>query len=79
VTRDGGSGTPGSDPQQLWLSPDQPRRGRRPAFSREAITAAAVALADAEGLEAVTMRRVAAEVGAGVSTATPPTRKRCWN
>lgn len=56
----------GVDPQQLWLGPAQPRRGRRPAFSREAITAAAVALADAEGLEAVTMRRVAERVGAGV-------------
>ncbi|MBQ0863550.1 TetR/AcrR family transcriptional regulator C-terminal domain-containing protein [Streptomyces sp. RK75] len=67
VTRggDSGGGT-GVDPQQLWLTPDRPRKGRRPAFSREAITAAAVALADAEGLDAVTMRRVAAEVGAGV-------------
>ena len=66
VTRDGGSGAEGVDPQQLWLRPGRSRRGRRPAFSREAITAAAVALADAEGLEAVTMRRVAAQVGAGV-------------
>ncbi|MFV5994365.1 TetR/AcrR family transcriptional regulator C-terminal domain-containing protein [Streptomyces sp. NPDC056231] len=53
------------DPQQLWLGPTRPRRGRRPTFSREAITAAAVALADAEGIDAVTMRRVAAQVGAG--------------
>ncbi|MPY55759.1 TetR/AcrR family transcriptional regulator [Streptomyces spongiae] len=66
MTRDGGSGATGVDPQQLWLGPAQPRRGRRPAFSREAITEAAVALADAEGLEAVTMRRVAERVGAGV-------------
>ncbi|MBR8642200.1 TetR/AcrR family transcriptional regulator C-terminal domain-containing protein [Streptomyces tuirus] len=66
MTRDGGPGATGVDPEQLWLSAGQSRRGRRPAFSREAITAAAVALADAEGLEAVTMRRVAAQVGAGV-------------
>ncbi|MFF3336788.1 TetR/AcrR family transcriptional regulator C-terminal domain-containing protein [Streptomyces sp. NPDC002888] len=66
MTGDGGSGAASVDPQQLWLNPSQSRRGRRPAFSREAITAAAVALADAEGLEAVTMRRVAAQVGAGV-------------
>ncbi|MGI5347089.1 TetR/AcrR family transcriptional regulator [Streptomyces sp. CA-250714] len=66
MTRDGDSGGTGVDPHQLWLSPERPRRGRRPAFSREAITTAAVALADAEGLDAVTMRRVAAEVGAGV-------------
>ncbi|WNI23296.1 TetR/AcrR family transcriptional regulator C-terminal domain-containing protein [Streptomyces sp. ITFR-16] len=66
MTRADGPGATGVDPRELWLHPDRPRRGRRPAFSREAITAAAVALADAEGIEAVTMRRVAAEVGAGV-------------
>ncbi|MFF4603675.1 TetR/AcrR family transcriptional regulator C-terminal domain-containing protein [Streptomyces sp. NPDC001339] len=48
------------------MSPARSGKGRKPAFSREAITAAAVALADAEGLDAVTMRRVAAQVGAGV-------------
>jgi AcrR family transcriptional regulator len=66
MSADGRADVTGVDPQQLWLSPDQPRRGRRPAYSREAITAAAVALADAEGLDAVTMRKVAAQVGAGV-------------
>ncbi|MBA8942255.1 TetR/AcrR family transcriptional regulator C-terminal domain-containing protein [Streptomyces calvus] len=66
MSDDARSGAAGVDPEQLWLRPAKPRRGRRPSFSREAITAAAVALADAEGLEAVTMRRVAAEVGAGV-------------
>ncbi|MGW3498453.1 TetR/AcrR family transcriptional regulator [Streptomyces sp. NPDC001020] len=66
MSADGRAGVTGVDPQQLWLSPGQPRRGRRPAYDRETITAAAVALADAEGLEAVTMRKVAAQVGAGV-------------
>jgi AcrR family transcriptional regulator len=66
VPHAGGSGAPGVDPEQLWLRPTEPRKGRRPSFSRTAITAAAVALADTEGLEAVTMRRVAAEIGAGV-------------
>ncbi|GAA2732859.1 TetR/AcrR family transcriptional regulator [Streptomyces nogalater] len=65
MSRAGGAGAPGVDPEQLWLSSARPRRGRKPAYSREAITAAAVALADAEGLEAVTMRKVAARVGAG--------------
>jgi AcrR family transcriptional regulator len=37
---------------------------RRPVLSREAIVQAALAVADAEGLEAVSMRRVAAELGA---------------
>lgn len=66
MTRAEGARTTGVDPRELWLAPDGPRRGRRPAFSREAITVAAVALADTEGIDAVTMRRVAAEVGAGV-------------
>ena len=66
MSRDGGSGATGVDPQELWLRPAGPRRGRRPGFSREVITAAAVALADTEGLDAVTMRQVAAQVGAGV-------------
>ncbi|MCW5252511.1 TetR/AcrR family transcriptional regulator [Streptomyces sp. SHP 1-2] len=65
MPREGGADAPGVGPEQLWLSSARPRRGRKPAYSREAITAAAVALADAEGLEAVTMRRVAAQVGAG--------------
>jgi AcrR family transcriptional regulator len=38
---------------------------RSPRHTREAIAAAAVAVADADGLSAVTMRRVAAELGAG--------------
>ncbi|MET9604975.1 TetR/AcrR family transcriptional regulator C-terminal domain-containing protein [Streptomyces sp. NPDC006512] len=67
MTAEAGPGDAGRvDPRELWLTPDQPRRGRRPAFSREAITAAAVALADTEGIDAVTMRRLASEVGAGV-------------
>ncbi|MFE3907164.1 TetR/AcrR family transcriptional regulator [Streptomyces sp. NPDC059153] len=65
MSRDGGSGAAGVDPEQLWLRPTEPRRGRRPSFSREEIIVAAVTLADGEGLEAVTMRRVAAQVGAG--------------
>ncbi|MFK8906735.1 TetR/AcrR family transcriptional regulator C-terminal domain-containing protein [Streptomyces sp. YS-3] len=66
MPQDGRPGAPGIDPEELWLRAAEPRRGRRPSFTREAITAAAVALADAEGLDAVTMRRVAGEVGAGV-------------
>ncbi len=66
MSSEGESAAMGVDPEQLWLRTAEPRRGRKPSFSREAIIAAAVALADAEGLETVTMRRVAAEVGAGV-------------
>jgi AcrR family transcriptional regulator len=48
----------------LWgLRQPEPRRGPKPRLSREAVVAAAVALADAEGLEAVSMQRVAKELG----------------
>lgn len=42
------------------------RRGPRPRYSREDVTRAAVAIADSEGLDAVTFRAVAARLGAGV-------------
>lgn len=51
------------DAVPIWARPEP--GGRRPRFTRAAIAAAAVAIADAEGFEAVTMRRVAAELGAG--------------
>jgi AcrR family transcriptional regulator len=41
-------------------------RGRPPQRTRTQVVAAAVAIADAEGLDALTMRRLAAELGAGV-------------
>ncbi|MEV5894172.1 TetR/AcrR family transcriptional regulator C-terminal domain-containing protein [Nonomuraea fuscirosea] len=49
----------------IWSRPSPPRR---PVLTREAIVAAAVALADAEGLDAVSIRRVAAELGARAMT-----------
>ncbi|MFE0463776.1 TetR/AcrR family transcriptional regulator [Kitasatospora sp. NPDC058965] len=54
-----------SAPELIWLRPERAGRGPRPAHSRDSIAAAAVSLADAEGLDAVTMRRIAAELGAG--------------
>jgi AcrR family transcriptional regulator len=55
-------------PPVVWMLPDRPARGPRPAHSRDQIAAAAIRIADADGLEAVTMRRVAAEVGCGTMT-----------
>ncbi|WP_433322992.1 TetR/AcrR family transcriptional regulator [Spirillospora sp. CA-294931] len=49
----------------IWLLPDRPARGPKPAYSRAQITETAVRLADAEGIEAASMRRIAAEIGAG--------------
>jgi AcrR family transcriptional regulator len=47
----------------LWGRRERGRRGPRPGLSADAIVAAAVRLGDAEGLEAVSMARVAAELG----------------
>ncbi|GAA0555348.1 hypothetical protein GCM10010172_42570 [Paractinoplanes ferrugineus] len=40
-------------------------RGRPPAHTREQVVDAAIGLADTEGIAAVTMRRIATEIGAG--------------
>jgi AcrR family transcriptional regulator len=47
----------------LWGRRERGRRGPRPGLSPEAIVGAAMRLADAEGLEAVSMAKVAAELG----------------
>ena len=51
--------------QSIWLRPERSGRGPAPAFDRERLAAAGVALADADGLPAVTMRAVAQALGAG--------------
>lgn len=50
----------------IWSRPEPGER--RPRFSRQQIAATALAIADAEGFEAVSMRRIAAELGAGTMT-----------
>src|SRR5262249_36790479 len=47
-----------------WGIRDRPHKGPKPGLSLERIVAAAVQVADAEGLAAVSMSRVAAELGA---------------
>ncbi|MDX6743375.1 TetR/AcrR family transcriptional regulator [Actinocorallia sp. A-T 12471] len=47
----------------LWGRPVPPTRGPRPTLRLEAITAAGIELADAGGLAAVTMQRVAESLG----------------
>lgn len=49
----------------IWMRPERSGRGPDPAYSREQITAAAIKIADEEGIEALSIRRVAREVGAG--------------
>ena len=46
--------------------PSPRRRGPRPRHSREDVVRAAVAIADSDGLDAVTFRAVAARLGTGV-------------
>ncbi|MFE9119163.1 TetR/AcrR family transcriptional regulator C-terminal domain-containing protein [Streptomyces sp. NPDC007172] len=54
-----------AEPEVIWARPERAGRGPRPAFSRADIAAAAVRIADAEGIDALSMRRVAAELGCG--------------
>jgi AcrR family transcriptional regulator len=61
------AGTGGQD-TVIWLRPEQAPVGRPAERSRAEITATAVDLADREGLDAVTMRRVASAMGTGAAS-----------
>ena len=52
-------------PEVIWARPERTGRGPRPAYTRADIAAAAVKVADEGGLDAVSMRHVAAELGCG--------------
>lgn len=52
----------------IWMRPEHAATGRPPQHSRDQITTAAVAIADREGLDAVSMRRVAAGLGTGAAS-----------
>ena len=54
------------DVAPIWARPEPGER--KPAHTRERIAEAALTIADAEGYPAVTMRRVASELGAGTMT-----------
>jgi AcrR family transcriptional regulator len=58
-----------SDPARtmalLWGQRDRPNRGPKPGLSVEEIVRAAIKVADAEGMAALSMRRVAEELGVG--------------
>ena len=51
-----------------WDRPERAGRGPAPSLSREQITAAAVTLADTQGIEAVSMRALAVELGVGAAS-----------
>jgi len=52
-----------ADDLPIWARPEPATR--QPRFSRDQIAVAALAIADAEGFDAVTMRRIARALGAG--------------
>src|SRR6516164_2679231 len=52
----------------IWMRPEHAATGRPARRSREEITAAALAIADRDGLDAVSMRRVAADLGTGAAS-----------
>ncbi|WP_031486949.1 TetR/AcrR family transcriptional regulator [Streptomyces bicolor] len=54
-----------AEPGVIWARPERTGRGPKPAFTRADIAAVAVRLADAGGLDAVSMRHVAGELGCG--------------
>ncbi|MFG3659282.1 TetR/AcrR family transcriptional regulator [Streptomyces sp. NPDC047706] len=64
-TRTSGSGDIRRTLELLWDTGRRPSRGPKPGLTLERIVEAAVRVADAEGLDAVSMRRVAAELGTG--------------
>jgi AcrR family transcriptional regulator len=56
----------GKDSRLIWAVPEP--ADRKPRYTREQIAAAALRIADTEGFDAVTMKRIAAELGAGTMT-----------
>lgn len=65
TTEYSGSGDVSRSLDLLWGRQERPSRGPKPGLTIEQIVAVAVAVADAEGIEAVSMRRVASELDVG--------------
>lgn len=49
----------------VWARPERPPRGRARGLDRQQVVQAAITIADRQGLDALTMRRVADALGAG--------------
>ncbi|MBD3550770.1 MULTISPECIES: TetR/AcrR family transcriptional regulator [Streptomyces] len=60
-----GSGDTARSLELLWGGGERPSRGPKPGLTLDRIVTAAVAVADAEGLSAVSMRRLSTELGTG--------------
>ncbi|MEV4598408.1 TetR/AcrR family transcriptional regulator [Amycolatopsis sp. NPDC049253] len=57
-----------ADHPVIWMRPEHGARGPRPAHSRADVARAGIEIADAEGLDAVSMRRIASSLGAGTTS-----------
>ncbi|MPZ82762.1 MAG: TetR family transcriptional regulator [Actinophytocola sp.] len=61
----GGSAAAARSMELLWGTKPPPSRGRKPGMTVDRIVAAAIEVADAEGLDGLSMRRVADGLGVG--------------
>jgi AcrR family transcriptional regulator len=58
----------GSSRKVIWERPERAAHGPAPSLSRHEITSAAVRLAETQGIEAVSMRALAVELGVGAAS-----------
>ncbi|MFD0684773.1 TetR/AcrR family transcriptional regulator [Actinomadura fibrosa] len=63
TTEYSGSGDPKRSMELLWGVRERPKRGPKPKLTVDDIVRTAVAVADAEGLDALSMRRIADDLG----------------
>ncbi|MER5551066.1 TetR/AcrR family transcriptional regulator [Streptomyces sp. NPDC002793] len=63
-----GSGDLARSLELLWDTGERPSRGPKPGLTLDRIVATAVGIADAEGLDALSMRRLSTELGTGTMT-----------
>ena len=59
---------PANDYPVVWMRPEHGTRGPKPTHSRRDVAVAGVRIADQEGLDGVSMRRIAAELGTGTTS-----------
>ncbi|MGW3648517.1 TetR/AcrR family transcriptional regulator [Streptomyces sp. NPDC000878] len=64
-TETSGSGDIARTLELLWATGPRPSRGPKPGLTLDGIVEAAVRIADTEGVQALSMRRVATELGTG--------------
>ncbi|MER7047418.1 TetR/AcrR family transcriptional regulator [Streptomyces jumonjinensis] len=65
TTETSGSGDVARSLELLWGTAEHPSRGPKPGLTLDRIVSTAIEIADAEGLAAVSMRRLSTELGTG--------------